>query len=282
MSRHDLTDEEWRAIQPYLPRERSGQPGRPWISHRQVINGILWVLAVGCGWRDMPPEFGKWQTVYNRFRRWRNDKLWDRVHRGLVRFNDRQKKVDRSLWCVDGSVVRAHRVAAGASGQHAPGSAENAHDKHALGRSRGGFSTKLHVVTDAAGLPLAITVTPGQNHEAPEFPNVMDQLVVSLYRKEKRPAAIAGDKGYNSAKIRDWLKRRDITAVIPTKSNQISQTDFNQHLYRQRNIVERVIGWLKENRRVATRYDKRADSYLAMVKLAAIRLILKRQLRDTA
>ena len=63
MSRHDFTDKEWGAIRVFLPKEQSGLRGRPWISHRQVINGILWVLHGGAGWRDVPLEYGKWQTL---------------------------------------------------------------------------------------------------------------------------------------------------------------------------------------------------------------------------
>ena len=69
MSRHTLADSEWNAIRRYLPKERTGKAGRPWKSHRQVINGIVFVLRKGIPWPDLPPEFGKFKTVYNRFRR---------------------------------------------------------------------------------------------------------------------------------------------------------------------------------------------------------------------
>ena len=64
MSRHNLTDREWKSIRGFLPSERPAKAGRPWISHRQMINGILYVLVTGCSWRDLPEEFGKWNTVY--------------------------------------------------------------------------------------------------------------------------------------------------------------------------------------------------------------------------
>ena len=63
MSRHDVTDREWNAIRKYLPKQRSGKRGRPWSDHRNVVNGILWVLGVGGSWRDVPVEYGKWQTI---------------------------------------------------------------------------------------------------------------------------------------------------------------------------------------------------------------------------
>ena len=70
MSRHNMTDFEWNAIRKFLPAEKNGKAGRPWKPHRQVVNGIFFVLRTGIPWRDLPPEFGKFKTVYNRFCRW--------------------------------------------------------------------------------------------------------------------------------------------------------------------------------------------------------------------
>lgn len=268
MSRHDVTDSEWNAIRVYMPKERTGKPGRPWVSHRQVLNGILWVLRVGAGWRDVPAEYGKWQTIYGRFRRWSRDGLWDRIWENVLRKTDQSGGINRSLWCVDGSVIRAHRSAAGGSRNPKKSGEENG-----LGRSRGGYSTKIHIVCDGAGTPLGITVTGGQRGDAKEFENVMNSIPLSIHRKSKRPKAVAGDKAYSSGAIRDWLSDRGIKDVIPTRSNE-RRRRFAKTLYRKRNIVERIIGWLKEFRRVATRYDKTKESYLAMIKIAFIRITL--------
>ena len=164
MSRHDLTDVEWNAIRHFLPKQRSHSSGRPWSDHRTIINGILWVLATGSPWRDLQAEFGPWQTVYGRFRRWRKEGLWDRIFSSLVHRLDREGGIDRTIWCVDGSVIRAHRCASGALTQSKKNDAKNA-----LGRSQGGYSTKLHVLTDRIGNLLSVTMTPGQSHESKEF-----------------------------------------------------------------------------------------------------------------
>ena len=115
MSRHDLTDQEWNAIRVFVPAERPKKAGRPWNSHRKVINGIFWILATGGSWNDIPAEFGKYKTIYNRFRRWTKEKLWERIERCLLERLDADGQVDRTLWCIDGSVIRAHRVPAGAA-----------------------------------------------------------------------------------------------------------------------------------------------------------------------
>jgi transposase len=262
MSRHNLTDLEWKTIRRFLPRERTGKAGRPWKSHRQVIDGIVFVLRTGIPWPDLPSEFGKFKTVYNRFRRWVKSGLWLKIIESLMGRLLKEGAIDFELWCVDGTVIRAHRVASGARKGELT-SDENA-EKHALGRSRGGYSTKLHFLTDARGIPLGVTATPG----------LMQACLVNTFRKEKRPDALAGDKGYSSKSIRDYISKLEINDVIPTRSNETPNDDFDKSLYRHRNIVERLIGWLKENRRIATRFDKTIDSYLAMIHIAIARMII--------
>lgn len=274
MSRHDLTESEWKVIRRFLPAERTGRPGRPWKPHRQVINGIVFVLRSGIPWPDLPAEFGKYKTVYNRFRRWLKCGLWLKIVKSLIDRLLKAGEIDFDLWCVDGTVIRAHRVAAGARKEEVRRD-ENA-EKHALGRSRGGYTTKLHVLADGQGIPLGVTATAGQKHEAPEFEHLMESCLINTFRKAKRPAALAGDKGYSSSTIRDYLSRREIADTVPTRSSETRRDNFDTGLYRQRNIIERLIGWLKENRRIATRYDKTIDSYLAMVHIAMARIIIKR------
>ena len=135
-----------------------------------------------------------------------------------------------------------------------------------MGRSRGGFGTKLHLLTDGRGVPLGALVTAGQAHESKSFEALMDTVNI---RRRRRPDAVAGDKGYSYPRIRAWLSKRAIEAVIPNRSNQ-PRVRISKRKYRGRNVVERCIGWLKWCRRVATRYEKLAESYLAMVKLAMI------------
>jgi len=126
-------------------------------------------------------------------------------------------------------------------------------------------------------------VTAGQVHESTEFEKVLDAVRVPqpVGPPRKRPDAAAGDKAYAVEHAREWLKRRRIEDVIPTKSNQEPREDFDRDKYRRRNAVERLVGWIKESRRVATRYEKLAVSYLAMLKLAMIRRYF-RVLADTA
>ena len=270
MSRHDLTDREFNAIRNFLPPQSTNRPGRPWADHRTVINGILWILKTGSPWRDLPVEFGKWQTVHKRFRRWIFEGLWDRIMSRLLGRLDALGKIDRSIWCVDGSVVRAHRCAAGLFKQ-----SENNDELVALGRSRGGYGTKIHIMTDACGHLLAVTATGAQRNESTEFDNLLASCKLSIFRYRNRPVALAGDKGYSSGAIRQTIRGFSISPVIPKRSNEKRLDNFDSNAYRKRNIVERVIGWLKESRRIATRYDKLTSSYIAFIRIAAIRRLIK-------
>ena len=115
-------------------------------------------------------------------------------------------------------------------------------------------------------MPLGALVTAGQAHESKSFEVLMDTVRI---RRRRRPAAVAGDKGYSYPRIRDWLSKRGIEVVIPSRSNQ-PMVKISKRKYKGRNVVERCIGWLKWCRRLATRYEKLAESYLGMVKLAMI------------
>jgi transposase len=113
MNRGDLTNEQWEQLKVVLPPQKQ-RTGRPALDHRQVMNGILWVLRTGAPWRDLPERYGKWATIYSRFRRWREQGVWDEILSKLQSIKSREPGIDWELHFIDASVVRAHRHAAGA------------------------------------------------------------------------------------------------------------------------------------------------------------------------
>lgn len=152
---------------------------------------------------------------------------------------------------------------------------------NSLGRSRGGFGTKIHLATDGSGLPLNIVLSPGQAHESQFAQRLLDGIGVQRQNgsMKRRGSAVLADKAYSGRALRNELKNKGIKIVIPRKSNEKLASDGRQldhDAYRNRNVVERCFGRLKEYRRIATRYDKTARNYLAMVKLGCIRLFYKR------
>jgi transposase len=131
-------------------------------------------------------------------------------------------------------------------------------------------------------------VTPGQTHEVAGFESVVDAVRIpqAFGRPRPRPLRLAGDKGYDVPWVRDWLRRRRITAVIPEKHKPHGRKPgrplvLDTETYRRRNVIERSISKLKQARRIATRYEKLSVNFLAMIKLSMIQRYLRNHLRDT-
>ncbi len=115
MGRGDLTNAQWARIEVLLPKNGQGGRGGTWLPHRRLINGIRYRARVGCPWRDLPRgRFGPWQTVYERFNKWSKDGTWARILAALQQLDEVEGAHDHSLWCIDGSMVRAQVSAAGA------------------------------------------------------------------------------------------------------------------------------------------------------------------------
>jgi len=153
-----------------------------------------------------------------------------------------------------------------------PGTGREPEDE-ALGRSRGGFT--IHLRCEGYGKPVIFTVTGGQVHDTRQVSALISRGAIRrIGRGRLRPTKLVGDKAYSSRSIRLALRKRGIIPVIPTKANERRQPDFDREAYRQRNIIERLINRLKNFRRIATRYEKRAANYLAMIAIGAILLWL--------
>lgn len=155
-------------------------------------------------------------------------------------------------------------------------------DDHALGRSRGGFSTKIHLICDAGGCPIHFEVTAGQAHENTSLLNLLNNIDKEMTTGDGDvvawPASIAGDKGYRANWIDEMFLEMGITPVIPSKTNEDRDArgiEFDTERYRDRNIVERLIGWLKECRCVFARFEKTAINFCGMIKMAFIQRYLK-------
>lgn len=113
MHRHQLTDEQWELVKPFVP-QKSARTGRPAKEARTMLDGIFWILRTGAPWRDLPDRFGPWKTVYDYFSNWRKSGVFDSILEALQVRLDRVGKIDWDLWCIDGSNARAARCAAGA------------------------------------------------------------------------------------------------------------------------------------------------------------------------
>ncbi|MFD7705245.1 IS5 family transposase [Streptomyces caelestis] len=278
--RHELTDQEWELLAPLIPRAATG---RPRVEDRQVINGMVYKIRTGISWRDLPERYGPWKTVYTRFRRYALDGVFTQALQQIQAHADAAGDID---WLVqiDSTIVRAHQHAA-ATGRKGGGTGDEP-DDHALGRSRGGLTTKIHLVCDGKGRPLATLVTPGQRRDSVCARPLLERIRVprtSTGRPRCRPDRVIADKAYSSRGFRAYLRQRGIAHTIPEKTDQRRHRlrrgghggrppGFDRETYRRRNTIERCFNRLKGFRGIATRYEKTVTSYEAAVTLASFLL----------
>ncbi|WP_420711772.1 IS5 family transposase [Streptomyces sp. NRRL B-24720] len=308
MGRGDLTNAEWDRLESFLPP--GGARGGRWSDHRRVINGVLYRVRTGVQWRDLPERFGPWETVHKRHRRWSADGTWKMLLSRIQAAEDAAGGIDWDV-SVDSTAVRAHQHAAGARKAPAAavpekgagrgtnqrsGAAETGRPAgggsqigECLGRSRGGLTTKIHLVAEGRCRPLAFVLTPGHYGDGPQLERVLAQVSVprtGVGRPRTRPDHVLADKAYTSRNNRRYLRRRGIRHTIPERLDQQRHrqnrgsrggrpTGFDSERYKKRNTVERAINRLKGFRAVATRYEKRAYIYLGTVTLAALVIWLR-------
>ncbi|WP_273797864.1 IS5 family transposase [Acinetobacter schindleri] len=243
MARTLLTDDIWQQIQDTMRLHGCYRSK----NSRNIMEAILWKLRTGATWRDIPQEFCPWQTAYNRFNRWASKGLWNKF------FLDLRGVLDQEWVFIDGSYIRVH--------QHASG-ARNGFER-AIGQSRGGRTTKIHLATDANGLPIDFKITGGGVHDSQVAKQLIDTVGEATY--------LIADKGYDAEHIRIYAQNKDMIPIIPLRSNsKRSNKVFDKYLYKLRHLVENVFARLKHFRAIVTRFDKLARNYQSMIYIACM------------
>ncbi len=256
--RHDMTNEEWSTLQQALP---GGRPGRRRRDDQKVMNGFFFVLRTGIPWWDLPERYGPCTTCYNRWSK--NGTLFLILEQlQSLRDEDDDQDVDGAnalqTRMIDSSAVRAHRHEAGSLAHGEPAQ---------LGRSRGGMSTRIHAAVDGNGQPTALFLSPGQAADCTAAETLLADIEAGM--------TVIADKAYDTNAILDHLAEVGATAVISSRSNRTEPRTLDTAVYAMRNLVERFFGRIKEFRRVATRYDKRARNFLSAVVLATTRYLMR-------
>jgi transposase len=209
-----------------------------------VLEGVLFVLTEGCSWRAINrPEAG-WNSVYQYYRRWCNDGVWlsllnsSKVPKGTLRF-------------LDSTHVKVHCDGANPAGGQ---------EKQGMGRTKGGLNTKIHAVVDNDARPVALALSAANEADVTVAPELLQHVDCGC---------VVADKAYDSNDLRAFVKEMGGTTCIPSRSNRLEPIAHSTKTYRKRHRVENFFQTIKRYRRVATRYDKLAETYFGFVCLAA-------------
>lgn len=211
-----------------------------------MLSAILFVLRTGLPWRDLPERYGPWSSVYARYRRWCASGLFARMLAVLA------KDAVGELRHLDCSHIKLHQHGANPQGGQAA---------QAMGRTKGGLNTKLSAVVDARGRAVALCLAPGPQH---------DQHAVVPVLPSARGRRIVADKGFDADVFRARLRTQRTRCCIPPKRGRRQPARFHRGYYRCRHQIENFFGRIKINRRISTRYDKLAETFLGFVCLAAV------------
>ena len=275
-------------MEPLLPTASpTGRPRR--YPLRARVDGVRHRTRVGCPWRDVPDRYGPWWRVYALFACWQLLGVWERIESALIAAADAAGKLSWQV-SVDSTTSRAHVHAAGAR-RDSVDLVAGEPDHHALGRSRGGWSTKTHLACDQHRGVLSFRLTSGQAGDAPEMITVLDGIRVTRPgpgRPRTRPERVLADKAYSSRANRAWLAARGIRVTIPVPADQARHRSnrgqrggrpptFDTERYKDRHAIECGINmWKHHHRGFATRYDKLAVRFAATVHVAVIDHWLRR------
>ena len=241
MTRLMLTEEHWCKLKPIMLQY--GIYDKPDL--RIMIEGMLYRMRVGCPWRDLPSDFGSWNSIFQKFNRWSSQNKLIEIFKALV------QKPDLEWEFIDGSIVKAHQHSTGASST----------EEQAIGKSVGGNSTKIHMATDSFGLPIEFELTGGEVHDCKIAPMVIEKLPSAKYT--------IADKGYDSEDVREQIRKKGSIPIIPRKCNsKTGNHEIDWSLYKYRHLVENLFARLKHFRSIATRYDKLKRNFSSMLALA--------------
>ena len=242
-----LSNKQMKKLRPFFPKSR----GKPRVDDQRVLSGILYVQQVGCRWQDALPIYGPYKTLYSRWVRWSRNDWFTETMRKLA---SRSKQLH--ILMIDATHIKVHRTAtsfranAGELGRF-------------IGKTKGGWNTKLHAICDGEGRIIDIYLTGGNAND-------FKGAEVLLKNLPKRVKYFLGDKGYDGNWVRNFLKSLGITPCIPGKKSRIKKIRYNKKLYKERNKIERAFCKIKDWRRLAMRYDRCPEMFMSTCAFAVM------------
>ena len=245
-----LTREQFEQIAPLLPRQR----GNVRLDNFEVVNAILYVAANGCKWRALPSHYGPWHSIYTRMSRWAKAGVLDKAFEQQQRAQVVQIKIEAVS--LDSTSVKVHPDGTGARKKNGP---------QAIGKSRGGWNTKIHLVAADARTAITFSLSPGQAHDAPEGRELLKRLGAP-----NRPLHLIMDRAYEGNETRQLALDLGFIPVVPPMSTRIEPWEYDRAMYKRRNEVERLFRRLKGYRRIFSRFEKLDLMFIAFISFALI------------
>ncbi|MCK1403872.1 IS5 family transposase, partial [Bradyrhizobium sp. 76] len=239
-----LTDAQWAKMEPHC-LGKPGDPGRSGKDNRLFVEAVLWIARTGSPWRDLPAMFGHWNSTFTRFRDWVKADVWKRLFEAI------SDDPDMEYAMVDATIVKVHRHGQGAKGGP---------QSQAIGRSKGGMTTKILALTDALGNLVRFVLLPGQRFDTVGVPPLIEGLAFN---------ALIADKAFDSNAIIAELEARGAKVVISQHPRRAQPLAIDKEMYKWRHLIENFFGKLKEFKRIAMRADKTDQSFTSMIYLAA-------------
>jgi transposase len=246
----EITEEQYARIKDSLPVQR----GNVSLTNLQVLNAILYVAEQGCKWRGLPRRFGPWHTIYVRMNRWAKNGVLDRVFEQLQMEQIVRIKIE--AFSLDSTSVKVHPDGTGALKKNGP---------QAIGKSRGGWNTKIHMVAADARTAIVFTLSPGHDHDAPHGRALLQELGPM---PEGLPLLM--DRAYEGNETRQLVLDLGMIPVVPPKSTRLHPWDYDHVIYKKRNEIERLFRRLKGFRRIFSRFEKLDVVFLAFLSFALI------------
>ena len=246
-----IKTEDWKHIFQILRKRTDIRTGNE-MKLLLFIEAIWFMARTGCQWRLLPKEYGSWRAIHRRFKNWSEKGVWSHL------FASTKVEADSEYSIIDTTIIRAHACSAGYK--------KDSQNEEALGRSKGGFTTKVHALVDALGNPLKFILTSGQRHDITKAEALIGDI---------KDTTVLADKAYDSKALIESITDKKSTAVIPSKRNRKIQREYDSHVYKERHLIECFFGKIKHFRRIFSRFDKMASSFLAFLHFVSVFIWLR-------
>ncbi|MBX2901884.1 MAG: IS5 family transposase [Cyclobacteriaceae bacterium] len=233
---NNIPEDAWDSIYSFL-QSVGGLHTKDEEKTRGFVEGVWYIVRTGCQWRLLPTYYGDWRSTHKRYKQWADRGVWSDL---MSEVSD----IDDQSFMIDATVVRAHACASGYQ--------KDGNEAQALGRSKGGFTTKIHALVDGLGNPVKFILTEGARHDVTQAAELL---------KEQRDTMVLADKGYDSQALVDTLENQGCKAVIPSKINAKNPRKIDLWHYKERFLVEAFFSKMKHFRRVFSRFDKTVSAF---------------------